>query len=112
MFDLLVSWYHNLGREIDFKDFVRECAYAPKLRWFMTPLYHYGLAYCNRLIAYERLESEFNSTLIEAGHTPAIMPWKGKSIRRPFREYYDLQTVRIVEARWALDLQLTGYSWD
>jgi len=128
MFDVLVSWYcnahfNNKGELLNpaaclptFDYFVNvQLIEKPKYRWFMTPMYFYGLPWCQIRLRYERLQEDTNMMLEMIGLPPVekTLPHVGKSIGRDpdYRVYYDSSLRRAVEDRWATDLHLTNYEF-
>jgi len=122
MFDIMVSWWHNQvyreGTNIlsneknpDFPAFVREKAYHCQHRWFIRPIYHYGLHLSNHVIRYENLEQGMRELFQKCGIAPRNLIVEGKSKRTDYRDYYDDATRAIVAERWAADLELTGYDY-
>lgn len=122
MFDVIVSWYYNQhfnhkGEKLnpslivpDFETYLLgELIPKPKHRWFLTPVYHYGLSWCKRILRYDTLQQDLDILLTDMGLQPKIMPWVGKSIgKRDYRSYYNKVSRRAVEDRWGMDLHLTG----
>lgn len=122
MFDVLVSWYfnahfNNKGEVLKpeqavpkFETYINGLIDNPPLRWFQTPVYHYGLSWCYVVVRYENLEADFNAMLDRAGFNPVKLGHVGKSIGRDpdYRKYYTPELRRQVEERWATDLHLTG----
>ena len=126
MFDLLVSWYYNsyynaqgdvLNESIvvpPFDYYIQETIRNPKHRWFMTPIYHYGLPWCKYQIRYERLQDGADLMMDMIGQPRTELPYIGKSIGRDpdYRVYYSEATRKAVEKRWAQDLYLTNYDFN
>ena len=63
MFDILVSWWHNQNHQTGthkplkdrvqpFDSYVMEKAYDTHHRWFVGPVYHYGMEHSDVAIAY------------------------------------------------------------
>jgi hypothetical protein len=126
MYDIMVSWWHNQvfkpntnelthDKNPDFPAFVEEKAYNCNHRWFIRPIYHYGLIMANHVIRYENLDQGIRELFVRCGiaphHLPAARPETGLSKRTHYRDYYDDHTRRIVAERWGADLELTKYDF-
>jgi len=123
MFDVLVSWYYNANfnnqggpfqpEPPTFDEYLFTTIEKPTHRWFMTPIYHYGLPWCSFHVRYENLEADVVEMLKRAGLPNKPLEHVGKSVaRRPdYQSYYGETTRRAVEKRWASDLHLTGYEF-
>jgi hypothetical protein len=121
MFDVLVSWWHNQNHQPGtnkrlkdriqpFESYVHEKAYDTNHRWFTGPVYHYGLAYANIVIAYESLQWELHNIFWAMGLPD--LERIGVSKRTDYHDYYSPELRAVVEDRWAEDLKLTGYSYE
>lgn len=122
MFDLLVSWffnehYNHEGKPLNpsiqipkFEDYIFGLVEKPRHRWFMTPMYFYGLPWCAEVIRYENLQEDFNRVLNSIGLASVELPHVGKSIGRcpDYRVYYTEAARKAVEKRWGNDLHLTN----
>lgn len=125
IFDLLVSWYFNqhinhkgepLNPTKPVPTFERylldELIPKPKHRWFMTPMYHYGLPWCSRVMRYENLEADMRALFADLRLTPPVLGHEGKSIGKThYRDYYSSVSRRAVEKRWAMDLHIGNYEF-
>ena len=122
MFDVLVSWWHNQNRKPgtdeplnanakDFGVYVYEKAYRTTHRWFLEPIYHYGIVHSDVVIAYEDLQAGINNMFKAMGLPAPQLAKIGASKRTEYRDYYTPATRAIVEDRWAQDLKITGYSF-
>jgi len=117
MFDVVVSWYHNcnpdeLKSRIEFPAFVKQIINEPERhRYFSTSQYFYGLPYCNRVFRYETLQQDVNQALQDIGKPPFQLEVVGQSNRKPYQEYYNNTTRRMIENRWGRDLEQTGYEF-
>lgn len=126
MFDVLVSWYYNahfngngdvLNATLEvptFEKYVYELIENPKHRWFMTPIYHYGLPWAQVRMRYENLREDFDHEMESLGvEEVGELGHVGKSVNRDpdYRNYYGRDLRLAVEARWGEDLHLTGYEF-
>lgn len=122
MFDVMVSWWHNanfmpgtdkpLKYDIQpFNEYLREKAYDTTHRWFIEPIYHYGLPRCNLVLRYENLAKDFNYMLRQQGVMEVELPVIGASKRACYGSYYTPELREIVEDRWGEDLLRTGYKF-
>ena len=118
MFDIIVSWYHNCNPphavRMDFEKFCRDaCAEDSSQRYFQTPVYHYGLLYCNFIVRYETLQLGMDALAHRIRVAPVQLDTIGRSTKRkPYQEYYTPELREMVEARFAKDLELTNYQWE
>jgi hypothetical protein len=88
MYDIMVSWWHNQvfkpntnelthDKNPDFPAFVEEKAYNCNHRWFIRPIYHYGLIMANHVIRYENLDQGIRELFVRCGIAPHHLPAPG-----------------------------------
>lgn len=124
MFDVLVSWYYRSRTETFVDDYKETQAPTEDFsRWLRTildgghqyldePLYHYGIDLCNLVLSFENdLERNVQTTLIMSEVGYQDLDHRGKSHRLPYLDYYTPETRKLVEKRWAEDLELTNYKF-
>jgi hypothetical protein len=118
MFEVLVSWFYRACRHSFTND-----ASIPIIfeKWFKTimkggheyldvPVYHFGLKNANYVIPMENIHNHLVMLkgLLEMRDAP--FGHRGDSgLRGPYVDLFSPENRKIVESRWAEDLELTGY---
>lgn len=101
--DWLVSWYHYLGRQVTFRDFVQ--TFANPLQIDGT---HFFGVYCStHVIFYDNLQAGWDAVLDDIRRPRITLGHKNVSLGRGHvSEYYDNETFELFLRRWG-DL----YAW-
>jgi FkbM family methyltransferase len=64
----------------------------------------------DRVLRFERLQSDFSAMLADLGLPPVELPHVEKRDRGEFRWYYDAESVRLVGSMFERDIQTYGYA--
>lgn len=62
------------------------------------------------IIRFENLQDDFDQVCERIGISKIILPHKNRSNRRNYLDYYDADLIRLVEKRFANDIQYFGYT--
>lgn len=118
-FDIMVSWYFHYSNRR--KGAVME-PFSEWLPWilehpnpFMEQGMFYGLPWTNRVLRYENLQVDFDSTLTEVGFEATVIPLENVSHlrkKRAYQEMYDLHTKSLIEQHFEDELVNFGYSFE
>ena len=124
MFDVLVSWYYRskpstfaddyVETQVPLEDFTEWLGVilAGGHQYLDVPLYHYGLDICNRVLRFEGdLQFRVFMEMVHGDIHPQDIEHRGKSHRLGYMDYYTPKTRKLVESRWAEDLELTDYKF-
>lgn len=82
--------------------------FRPQSRWVTDAA---GNLLADFLGCFERLQHDFGRLCRRLGAPATELPKLNASPHRPFRQYYDRQTRKIVAELWHEDLAAFGYTW-
>ena len=115
-FDLLLSWYFH-GRKRNnalttkpFTEWLREFLRNPN--HYVRQGLFFGLPWTNRVLRFETLQQDFDAVIREfTGNPLRIAPANVSEERagRPYQEFYDDGTRRLIEDHFGAELQEHGY---
>lgn len=117
-FDLMVSWYCNWHFREDgsrktpgaFETWIHEGHYAG--HFLEKDPYFFGVELSNRVLRYETLEQDLRQLMADCGLPLEPLQVIGRTDRnRDYRVYYNWETRRIIQRRFAKDFALTGYRY-
>jgi hypothetical protein len=120
-YDVMVSWYfHNTIRPgaskyfgWPFERFLYEWAHNPQ--WFRNnQMYGVRNPWCNRILRYETLQTDFNCLLKSLGFPPTLLQVHNVSRnrkKRPYHEFYTDKSVAFMEDRFGAEMRLLNYGY-
>lgn len=118
-FDRLVSLYHHLQnhktgvrlKDMGFDAFVREWSLDPKLQQKELIIDENGELLMDYIGHFETLAQDFQYITSRIG-LDATLPHKNGSVHKDYREYYTPELIKLVNERFAEDLEFFGYEFD
>ena len=60
----------------------------------------------------ENFEEDMNYVASKIGLEIQNIPWKNKAVKKDYREYYNNETIKIVEEIYQKDIEAFGYTFD
>ena len=58
---------------------------------------------------FEQLQDDYAYVCEQVGRKPSILPHEKKTVRNHYRDYYDRETVAVIQMRFAKDILAFGY---
>jgi len=120
-FDTMVSWYHYMEDAKQYNgQYPNRRPFPEWLDWILEngngwveKGLFYGAEECNRVLRFENgVQNQLNECLAECDLEPVELPWRGKSTRTHFRDYYDSGLRLKILKRFHHELYTFGYSFE
>jgi len=113
-FDALVSYYNYVNPDMNFKDFIRNRYLDNTPYYFLTVKNIPTIKSCDFYIRYENLQEDFNHvcTLLDIPHKDLPKTkTKFRNANDSYREYFDQESIDLVESKNKLILNKFNYSF-
>ena len=114
--DKMVSSYHYNHHKwvppgTPFEDYIRRWGNGPQITRFPpqnSPYINEKLDFIGR---FEELETDFKAIADYLGHPEISLPHLNRSKHRSYRNYYSVESRKIVESKFSKDIKLWGYEY-